>query len=118
LVERELQKELERGKKLKRKHLKVKFFYISVGRDEIFPALMAGKGDIAAANLTITPSRQAMVDFAVPNLTDVEEVVVTDPGSPAVSTLDDLLDDLRRHRLDAGQISAHESLISLCPRTF
>jgi membrane-bound lytic murein transglycosylase MltF len=90
LVEKELQKQLEHEKKLKRKHLKVKFFYISVGRDEILSALMAGKGDIAAANLTITPSRQAMVDFAAPNLTDVREVVLTGPASPALSTLDDL----------------------------
>jgi membrane-bound lytic murein transglycosylase MltF len=90
LVEKELQKQLEHEKKLKRKHLKVRFFYISVGRDEILSALMAGKGDIAAANLTITPSRQAMVDFAAPNLTDVREVVLTGPASPALSTLDDL----------------------------
>jgi hypothetical protein len=39
LVERELQKRIDQDKKLKRKHLKVKFFYVSVSRDEIFTAL-------------------------------------------------------------------------------
>jgi membrane-bound lytic murein transglycosylase MltF len=68
----------------------VKFFYVSVGRDEIFSALIAGKGDIAAANLGITPSREAIVDFAGPHLTGVREVVLTGPASPALSTLDDL----------------------------
>ena len=90
LIENELDKELTREKKLKRKHLKVKFFYVSVGRDELFKALTDGRGDIAAANLTVTPQRQAIVDFAAPNLTDVQEVVVTGPASPAVSSLDDL----------------------------
>ena len=37
-----------------------------VGRDELLPALVAGRGDIAAANLTITPERQRMVDFTPP----------------------------------------------------
>jgi membrane-bound lytic murein transglycosylase MltF len=90
LVEKELQKEVEREKKSTRKHLKVKFFFVPVSRDEIFPALMAGKGDIAAANLTITPRRLELVDFAAPHLTDVHELVVGGPASPQVSTLDDL----------------------------
>ena len=90
LVEKELDKQLRREKKLKGKHLKVKFFYVSVSRGEIFKALVAGKGDIAAANLSITPQRRETVDFAAPNLTDVREVVVTGPLSPLVSSLDDL----------------------------
>jgi membrane-bound lytic murein transglycosylase MltF len=90
LVEKELNKQLKRAKKLKRKNLNVKFFFVSVGRDEIFDALQKGKGDIAAANLTITPQREAMADFAAPVMTDVAEVVLTGPASPALSTLDDL----------------------------
>jgi len=49
-----------------------------------------GKGDIAAANLTVTPERQKLVDFTPPILTDVREVVLTGPQSPAVAALDDL----------------------------
>ena len=90
LVEKELEKELARDKKSRRKHLKVQFFYIPVAREEIFSALVAGKGDIAAANLSITERREALVDFTTPHTTDVRELVVTGPGTPAVSTLDDL----------------------------
>jgi membrane-bound lytic murein transglycosylase MltF len=90
LVEQELQKRIGQDKKPKRKHLNVKFFYVPVGRDEILTALAEGKGDIAAANLTITPSRREIVDFAEPVLNDAREVVLTGPASPALSTLDDL----------------------------
>jgi ABC-type amino acid transport substrate-binding protein len=90
LVDQELVKELKKNKKLTRKHLKVQFFFVPVGRDEIFSALMAGKGDIAAANLSITPQRMQIVDFTAPHTSDVQEVVLTGPRSPAVSTLDDL----------------------------
>jgi membrane-bound lytic murein transglycosylase MltF len=90
LVEKELETELKREKKSKRKHLKVQFFFIPVGRDEIFSALVAGKGDIAAANLTITERREALVDFSAPHTTGVSQVVLTGPASPAISTLEDL----------------------------
>jgi len=33
---------------------------------EVLPALLSGEADIAAANLTITPSRQKKVSFATP----------------------------------------------------
>jgi ABC-type amino acid transport substrate-binding protein len=85
-----LQKRIDQDKKLKRKHLTVRFFYVSVSRAEIFTALAEGKGDIAAANLSITPSRETLVDFAKSHLNGVREVVLTGPASPALSTLDDL----------------------------
>lgn len=90
LVEAELNKQVEREKKLKQKHLKIRFAFVPIRRDLLLTALAEGKGDIAAANLTITPQRQALVDFAAPILTDVREVVVTGPASPAIATLDDL----------------------------
>ncbi len=57
--------------------------------DELLPALIQGKGDIAAANLTITPERQQWVEFSEPLWTGVSELVVTGPGSPSVRSLDD-----------------------------
>lgn len=90
LIEPELYKELRRNKLLKRKHLKVKFFFIAVAREKILPALMAGQGDIAAANLSITPERGKLVDFSAPIMTDVRKVVLTGPASPRISKLDDL----------------------------
>ncbi|HMK23272.1 MAG TPA: transporter substrate-binding domain-containing protein, partial [Terriglobales bacterium] len=90
LIETELHKELKRNKQLTRKHLKVKFFFVPVSRDKIFSALLAGQGDIAAANLSITPERSKRVDFAAPSLTGVRELVLTGPASPTISKLDDL----------------------------
>ena len=66
LLEKDLNAQLEREKKLKHKHLTVRFIFIPVGRDELLPALTEGKGDIAAAGLTVTPERQKLVDFAAP----------------------------------------------------
>jgi membrane-bound lytic murein transglycosylase MltF len=88
--EDDLNKKLAKQGKLKQKHLKVKVFFIPVARDELLPALVAGKGDIAAANLTITPERQNLVDFSLPAFRNVSEVVVSGPASPALKSLDDL----------------------------
>ncbi len=66
LFEEELNKKLGAEKKLKHKNLKVRVVFIPVRRDQLLPALAAGKGDIAAANLTITPERQKLVDFTAP----------------------------------------------------
>jgi len=62
---------------------------IPVPRDGILPALIDGRGDLAAANLTITPGRRALVDFSIPVYPDVSELVVTGPAADPVSSLDD-----------------------------
>lgn len=59
-------------------------------RDRMLAALVDGHVDILAANLTITPERQARVDFAAPMLRGVKEIVITGPAAPAVATLDEL----------------------------
>ncbi len=82
--------ENELNKKLKTKHLRVDVTFIPVGRDELLPGLVDGRGDIAAANLTITPERQKTVDFSRPIISDVKVIVVTGPGSPEINTIDDL----------------------------
>jgi membrane-bound lytic murein transglycosylase MltF len=63
---------------------------VPVSRDDLLPYLLDGKGDIAAANLTITPARQAQVAFSDPTYPGVRELVVTGPGAPDVTSLDDL----------------------------
>jgi membrane-bound lytic murein transglycosylase MltF len=88
LFEDDLNKRLTMDKK--RKHLKVRVIFIPMARDQLLPALAAGKGDIAAANLTVTPDRQKLVDFSRPVYPDVSEVVVSGPAAPALKSLDDL----------------------------
>jgi len=90
LFEADLNKKLVREKQLKHKHLKVRVVFIPVTRSELLPALAAGKGDIAAANLTVTGERQQLVDFSVPVFPNVSELVLSGPASPLVSSLDDL----------------------------
>jgi membrane-bound lytic murein transglycosylase MltF len=76
----------ERG----RKGLRVDVVFVPVSQDDLLPALIQGRGDIAAANLTITPERQAWVDFSAPLWSGVDEIVVTGPASPELRSLDDL----------------------------
>jgi len=90
LFEAELNKKLAAAGKLKNKNLKVHVVFMPLRRDQLLPALAAGKGDIAAANLTITPERQKLVDFTVAGLSNVSEVVVSGPASPQVASVDDL----------------------------
>ncbi|WP_028213637.1 transglycosylase SLT domain-containing protein [Paraburkholderia mimosarum] len=66
-------------------------FIIPTTRDQLIPGLLAGKGDIAAGNLTVTETRLAQVDFVAPrDRKSVRELVVTGPKSPALTKLDDL----------------------------
>ena len=90
VFEDDLNKTLARDNRLKGKHLKLRVVFIPVARNELLPALAAGKGDIAAANLTIPEERRKLVDFSIPAYPDVSEVVMSGPASPAVSRVDDL----------------------------
>ena len=64
---------------------------IPVARDELLPGLIAGRGDIAAGNLTITPERSKIVDFGSPIHPDISELVITGPAAAEVSSFDDLV---------------------------
>jgi len=78
------------NQKLKTRHLRVNVVFIPVARDELLPALVEGRGDVAAANLTVTEGREKLVDFTDPLLTEVSEIVVAGPESPAIAAIDDL----------------------------
>jgi membrane-bound lytic murein transglycosylase MltF len=78
------------NQKLKTRHLRVNVVFIPVARDELLPALLEGRGDVAAANLTVTEGREKLVDFTDPLLTEVSEIVVAGPESPAIAAVEDL----------------------------
>jgi membrane-bound lytic murein transglycosylase MltF len=88
----DLLKEFEKfvNTKLKTKTLKVQVVFIPVRRDELIPGLAKGLGDMAVANLTITPQRLKQVDFSNPMLTGVKELLVTGPAAPPMTGVDDL----------------------------
>lgn len=113
VFEEDLNKNLAQDKKLKNKHLKVRVIFIPVGREGLLPALAAGKGDIAAANLTDTPERRKQVDFSAPVYPNASEVLVSGPGSPLVSSVDDLAGKTVFVRKTS---SYYESLVALNQR--
>ncbi len=108
----DLLKEFEKyvNKKLKTKTLKVPIVFIPVRRNELFPGLTKGLGDIAVANLTITPERLKHVDFSNPLLPGVKELLVTGPAAPPVVSLDDLAGKEIHVRKSS---SYYESLVQL-----
>lgn len=75
---------------LKSKTLKINVVPIPVARDQLLPALVSGRGDIAAAGLTITAARGAQVDFSAPFAENVQEIVITGPSAPAIADVNDL----------------------------
>ena len=87
----ELLKDFEKevNKKLGNKSVQVHVLIMPTTRDRLLSDLMEGRGDIAATNLTITPERQERVDFAEP-LIAVNEILVTGPGVPELTALEDL----------------------------
>ena len=108
----DLLKEFEKfvNKKYKTKTLKLHVVFYPVPRDKLIPGLVEGLGDIAVANLTITPERQKQVDFSDPILTGVKELLVTGPGAPSVNSLDDLAGQELHVRKSS---SYYESLVLL-----
>jgi len=63
---------------------------VPVSRDQLIPWLLEGRGDIAAANLTITPAREAQVDFTRPFYDGVSEILVTGKDEPVPRSIDEL----------------------------
>lgn len=86
--EKQLNEQLNRKRKHKIAHVHV--VAVPVSRDQLVPWLLEGKGDLAAANLTITPERLKEVDFSRPFYENAAEIVVTAPDAPAPLGIDDL----------------------------
>jgi membrane-bound lytic murein transglycosylase MltF len=80
------------NKGLGTRHLRVSIVILPVRRDELVSSLVAGLGDLAVGNLTITPARRERVSFSDPLMTGVDEVVVTSDEVAEIATLDDLAD--------------------------
>jgi membrane-bound lytic murein transglycosylase MltF len=80
----------ELNKKFGPGELKVHVVMLPMSRDALLPSLREGKVDLVAAQLTVTPERLKLVDFSNPTRSAVNEVVVTGPGSPPVTKLEDL----------------------------
>jgi membrane-bound lytic murein transglycosylase MltF len=78
------------NKKLGRTELRIHVVFIPVSRDHLIPMLVAGQGDVVAANLTVTPDRSRLVDFVTPAASGVKEIIVSGANAPPLHSLDDL----------------------------
>jgi membrane-bound lytic murein transglycosylase MltF len=82
--------ESDLNERLKTGNLRISVQFIPLSRSELIPALLEGKGEIVMADLTVTPEREQVVDFTEPWIAGVDEIVVTGPKVPAMTTIDDL----------------------------
>ena len=78
------------NKKLKKGTVKIRVVFVPTTRDRLFSDLVEGRGDLAAANLTITPERLQLVDFSDPFANQIREVMVPGPKAEKLAGLDDL----------------------------
>lgn len=82
------------GQEINKRHntgkVPLKIQYIPVSRQQLIPALLEGRGDIATGNLTVTPEREALVDFSIPVTDDAREIIVAAKDAPVLSGIDDL----------------------------
>ena len=95
------------------RNLRLHVVFRPVQRDELFSHLTDGTADVAIAGLTITSERRKIVDFSDPMASGINEIPVTGPDSPILTSLDDLsgkdvvaYDDLLQlaRALTAGQL--------------
>ena len=103
----------ELNAKLKTKHIRVHVVFIPMSREELLPAVVDGRADIAAAALTVTPERQKLVDFSQPTRAGVDEIIVTGPGAPALASIEDLAGQQVFLRKSSAY---HEQLLALNAR--
>ena len=78
------------NKQIASKNLKIHFIFLPTARDRLIPDLLAGKGDIIAADLTVTPERKKLIEFSSPIASGVKEVIVTSANGPTLNSLEDL----------------------------
>jgi membrane-bound lytic murein transglycosylase MltF len=69
---------------------KIHVIFLPLPREMLLPALIDGKVDLVAAQLPVTPELQKHVAFSDPTRMNVHQILVTGPGAPAISSIEDL----------------------------
>lgn len=82
------EKYLNRGPRKER--FKTHFIYLTRPFNKLFDALINGEGDIIAAGLTVTPERNELVDFTVPYIRDINEILVSNKDAEPITRFEDL----------------------------
>jgi membrane-bound lytic murein transglycosylase MltF len=95
---------------LKTGNLRVHVVYLPMPRDRMLQALANGQIDLAEGQLTVTPERKAIVDFGTPYRQNVNEIVVSAPGTDPLGSAEDLAD---RDVFVRTSSSYYQSLLAL-----
>ena len=82
--------ENEINKQLHLKPHQVRIIFIPVNRSQIIPLLQKGYADLGYAGLTITEERKKLVDFSIPSITGLKEIIIGGSKSPKLTSLADL----------------------------
>ena len=78
------------NKKVGQRGKPIAVLFVPTRRDEIFQALVDGRGDLAAGSLGISDERRAIVDFSDPIRDRIKVIPVGGPDAPPIKSLDDL----------------------------
>jgi membrane-bound lytic murein transglycosylase MltF len=84
-----------------RHQLKIQFEILPIESDQLVSQLLAGRGDLIASRMTVTPERRHQVLFSDPYRT-VDELVVAGPGIE-----DELMHDLSGRRVAVRRSSSY-----------
>jgi membrane-bound lytic murein transglycosylase MltF len=92
----------------------ITLYLVPTTRDELLEDVVAGQGDIAAGNLTVTDARKQLVDFVAPaDAKPNREIVLSGPKSAPVATAEALSGKTVHVRWTS---SYHDSLVALNQR--
>jgi membrane-bound lytic murein transglycosylase MltF len=78
------------NKKLNTGNLAIHVAFVPVARSRLIPMLAEGRGDLVATLLGASEQREKLVDFSNPLYDNAKGIIISGPGAPPVSRLEDL----------------------------
>lgn len=82
------EKHLNRGPR--KEEYKTHIVFLARPFNKLFDELSAGHGDIIASGLTVTPEREAIMDFTAPYIKNIKEILVSSKNAPQITRLEEL----------------------------
>jgi ABC-type amino acid transport substrate-binding protein len=82
--------EKDLNKQLKLNPSTVRVIFIPVSREHIIPLLKSGRADMIASGYTITNERKKEIDFSLPTVTGIKDVLVSGPSASPINSIEDL----------------------------
>jgi membrane-bound lytic murein transglycosylase MltF len=78
------------NKKLHTGNVAIHVAFVPVARERLMPMLAEGRGDLVATLSAASEQREKLVDFSNPLYDKAKGIIVSGPGAPPVSRLEDL----------------------------